>query len=186
MLEGLLLEGLLLDPPAMGGLGRWGWMFGGLIFWVTALHERRSPPSQSPPKPSQKASSPSPPKHPPPQKNSYLSVATSELPAHAHLTPEERATLQKEAGDALSWLQDKTALQVGFGGGVRGAASAGSRGRARTRARPAAGSGALLAQPQPRCPARPARRPYAAGARGERFTLQQSLQHRHPYPHRQQ
>ncbi|GBF90729.1 heat shock protein 70 kDa-like [Raphidocelis subcapitata] len=41
----------------------------------------------------------------------YLSVATSELPAHAHLSAEERATLQKEAADALAWLQDKTALQ---------------------------------------------------------------------------
>lgn len=44
----------------------------------------------------------------------YLSVATSELPSHAHLSAEERATLQKEASDALSWLQDKLAQQVCF------------------------------------------------------------------------
>jgi hypothetical protein len=39
-------------------------------------------------------------------------VATSELPSHAHLSAEERGSLQKEAGDALAWLQDKLALQV--------------------------------------------------------------------------
>ncbi|KAI8470334.1 MAG: heat shock protein Hsp70E [Monoraphidium minutum] len=41
----------------------------------------------------------------------YLSVAGSELPSHAHLSAEERGTLQKEAAAALAWLQDKLALQ---------------------------------------------------------------------------
>jgi len=38
-------------------------------------------------------------------------VATSELPAHAHIGADERATLHKEASEALAWLQDKLALQ---------------------------------------------------------------------------
>jgi hypothetical protein len=51
----------------------------------------------------------------------YLSVATSELPAHAHLSGDERGTLEKEAKAALAWLQDKLALQVWAGRGVGGA-----------------------------------------------------------------
>jgi hypothetical protein len=40
-------------------------------------------------------------------------VAHSELPGHAHLGQEDRDTLKKEAGEALAWLQDKLAMQVG-------------------------------------------------------------------------
>ena len=42
----------------------------------------------------------------------YLSVAGSELPAHAHLSADERGTLHKEASEALAWLGDKLALQA--------------------------------------------------------------------------
>lgn len=43
--------------------------------------------------------------------NQYLSLADSSLPAHAHLDAADRETLKKEAGSALSWLQEKVALQ---------------------------------------------------------------------------
>lgn len=57
--------------------------------------------------------------------NQYLGLADSSLPAHAHLEASDRATLKKEAGEALAWLQEKVALQsqvckVLGGMGVRG------------------------------------------------------------------
>jgi len=41
----------------------------------------------------------------------YQQVATSELPAHAHLSEEDRGTLLKESEAALSWLNEKISLQ---------------------------------------------------------------------------
>lgn len=41
----------------------------------------------------------------------YQALAGSELPAHAHFSAEDRQTLAKESGDALSWLNEKVALQ---------------------------------------------------------------------------
>lgn len=41
----------------------------------------------------------------------YVALAGSALPAHAHLGEDDRATLRKEAGDALSWLNEKVMLQ---------------------------------------------------------------------------
>ena len=47
--------------------------------------------------------------------NQYLALADSSLPAHAHLDAADRETLKKEAGSALSWLQEKVALQSQVG-----------------------------------------------------------------------
>jgi heat shock protein 4 len=48
----------------------------------------------------------------------YQQVATSELPAHAHLSEEDRGTLLKESEAALAWLNEKISLQSQVGGGV--------------------------------------------------------------------
>jgi hypothetical protein len=41
-----------------------------------------------------------------------VTLADSQLPAHAHLEAADRDTMRKEAGAALEWLNEKVALQA--------------------------------------------------------------------------
>jgi hypothetical protein len=56
----------------------------------------------------------------------YVTLADSQLPAHAHLEAADRDTMRKEAGAALEWLNEKVALQAqvraqaGCGAGAAG------------------------------------------------------------------
>jgi hypothetical protein len=44
--------------------------------------------------------------------DSFLAVATSELPFHAHIDAGERETIIKECEAASNWLHEKQALQA--------------------------------------------------------------------------